>query len=199
MAFYILALALSFMFAITSYVTYPFWLQNVLFLLMQKGTLSTSLFVVVMYMGVFKDFNLIKSRLMPTRATLSIIACVLILGHVVKYLIAYLPRFGVLAGVIQSGLILAIACFMLMLVLGITSFQAIKRKMPATKWISLQKTAYVFYALVYVHIVVLLLPSIFGNGGSNSLVSVVIYTVVFGAYAILRIIKYKSDKTKLIY
>ena len=195
-AFYVVALSLSLMYAVTSHVSFPFWLQQMLFLLMQKGTLATALFVVVMYMGVFKGHDLVKHRLMPTRATLSIMACILVLGHVAKYLGAYLARFGALSGVIRSGLVVAIACFALMLVLGATSFQAVRRRMSGEGWARLQKSAYVFYALVYAHLVLLLLPSAMsGAGGGNAAQSIAVYTVVFGVYAVLRAGKAVRDQS----
>ncbi len=194
--FYLLALALSFMFAITSYVSYPFWLQRLLFLLMQKGTLATALFLIVMYMGVFKDVGFVKHRFMPTRAALSITACILILGHVAKYLLAYAPRLGTTNGLALGGLAVGIACFALMLVLGVTSFQVVKRHIATPQWIKLQKWAYLFYALVYVHLIFLLLPSAMGSNSSTSTVNIVVYTVLFGAYAVLRVGKAVRDKQR---
>lgn len=194
-AFYAIGVALSVMYAVIGYVTYPFWLQQLLFLLMQKGTLATALFVVVMYMGVFKGVDVVKHRLMPTRATLSIVACLLVLGHVVKYVTAFLPRFGVLQGTVQVGLVVAIACFAIMIPLGVTSFKVVRKRMPATAWVALQKWAYVFYALVYVHIVALLLPSALrASGGGAAQTSIAIYSVVFGVYAVLRVAKALRDR-----
>lgn len=185
-AFYLLALVLSGMYAVTGYVNYPYWLQRALFLLMQKGTLATAFFVVVMYIGVFDGIEFVRQRLKPTRAALSIMGCILILGHVVKYLVAFLPRMGVLTGPLAASIWLAIGLFILMLVLGVTSFQAVKRAMNAQSWIKLQKWAYLFYAALYAHIILALLPAAL-KGSATAIESVIVYSVVFGLYAILRI------------
>ena len=184
--FYALALVLSAMYAVTSYVSFPFWLQQTLFLLMQKGTLATAFFVVVMYIGVFDGFDVVQHRLKPVRAELSIVACILILGHIVKYLVAYLPRLGVLSPTIVASTWLAIGLFALMLVLGVTSFQVVKRRMPSASWVRLQKSAYVFYGLLYVHLMWTLLPPAL-HGSATAVQSAVVYTVVFVAYAVLRV------------
>lgn len=188
---YAVALLLSALYALTSYMVLPFWLQQLLFLLMQKGTLATALFVVVMYMGVFKDNDMVKHRLLPIRATLSIVASMLILGHVAKYLIAYGPRFLALDALVQCGLVLGIACLALMIPLAVTSFNTVKRRMAPARWVSLQKAAYVFYGLVYVHLAALLVPSSMGAAaaaaGDTAGVSLAAYTIVFGLYAVLRV------------
>ncbi len=193
---YAIALVLSVLYVATSYVVFPHWLKMLLFLLMQKGTLATALFVVVMYMGVFRDVDFVKHRLMPIRATLSIAACVLILGHVTKYLLAFLPVFGSSTASIQCGLVISLVCFALMLVLGITSLQCVKHLMGATAWVKLQKWAYLFYALVYVHLVILLGPSALG-AGSTAASSIIVYTAVFGLYAVLRIGKALKDRKSI--
>ena len=193
--FYVLALVLSGMYAITSNVAFPYWLQRTLFLLMQKGTLATAFFVVVMYIGVFDNIDLVKQRLKPTRAALSIMGCILILGHVVKYLLAFLPRMGEMSGSLAGSIWLAIALFVLMLVLGVTSFQAVKHRMNAQSWIKLQKTAYIFYGALYLHLMLVLLPPAL-RGSATATESVIVYSVVFVVYAILRIGKAIRDRRR---
>lgn len=193
--FYILALVLSGMYAVTSFVDYPYWLQRSLFLLMQKGTLATAFFVVVMYIGVFDNIELVRQRLKPARAAISIVGCILILGHVVKYLLAFLPRLLGLTGTLQASIWLALALFALMLVLGVTSFQVVKRAMSASSWIKLQKTAYIFYGALYVHILLILMPAAL-KGSGTAIESVIVYSVVFVVYAVLRIAKAIRDKRK---
>ena len=193
--FYVLAVVLSVMYAITGYVNYPYWLQRALFILMQKGTLATAFFVVVMYIGVFDGIEFVRQRLKPTRAALSIMGCILILGHVVKYLVAFLPRLGVLSGMLAASIWLALGLFVLMLVLGVTSFQVVKRAMNASAWIKLQKTAYIFYGALYLHIILILLPPAL-QGSSAAIESVIVYSVVFLAYAVLRVAKALRDRKR---
>ena len=46
--------------------------------------------------------------------------------------------------------------------------------------------AYPFYALVYVHLLIMLGPAAL-RGGDSAVASVVVYTAVFGLYAVLRV------------
>ncbi len=192
--FYGLAVVLSALYAVMAYLPLPFWLQQALFTLMQKGTLATALFVVVMYIGVFKGIKLIRDRFIPIRATLSIMACILILGHVVKYTTSYILVLGNLSTNVIAGLVVSLVLFILMMVLGITSFKFVRRRMTLSGWHKLQRWAYAFYALIYVHVLFMLLPSALNATSSTSREAIIAYTVVFGLYAVLRIGKAVLDK-----
>ena len=74
----------------------------------------------------------------------------------------------------------------LLLVLGITSFGVVKKRMRTTTWKMVQRSAYVFFALVYVHMVLMLAPAAVA-GGVQAQISIAMYTAVFLAYAILRL------------
>lgn len=71
-------------------------------------------------------------------------------------------------------------------VLGVTSFGFVKKHMRTESWKRLQRWAYVFFGLVYVHLMLMLAPAA-SRGGEAALVTVAVYTVVFGAYAVLRV------------
>jgi methionine sulfoxide reductase heme-binding subunit len=71
-------------------------------------------------------------------------------------------------------------------VLLVTSFQVVKRRMNAARWKGVQRLAYPFYLLTYVHLVLLLAPSAFA-GRDTAIVSLVVYTVVVATYAVLRV------------
>ena len=81
----------------------------------------------------------------------------------------------------------------LLLVLGVTSLQGVKRRMDAGTWKRLQKWAYVFFGLVYVHLMSILLPSALAQG-MTARVSIAVYTVLFGLYAALRIARAVLDR-----
>jgi DMSO/TMAO reductase YedYZ heme-binding membrane subunit len=83
------------------------------------------------------------------------------------------------------ALVLVIA---LMLPLMVTSFKAIRLRMPSKSWKNLQRLAYPFFALIYLHIVLFLLPSALA-GSQTVAISLVIYTAVFALYLVLRIRK----------
>ncbi len=196
LAFYALTILFNIAYIATLYVTLPELAREAIFLLMQKCTLALALFTVVMYIGVFGKDSKVSHELRPIRSELSIMACLLAIGHMVVYLTAFLPR--IMAGVGMAGNFMlffatAVALLILLIVLGVTSFAFVKRHMSAQAWIKLQKWAYVFFGLIYVHLVSILLPSAL-NGGTTALVSIGVYTVLFGAYAVLRVYRAMADK-----
>ena len=87
---------------------------------------------------------------------------------------------------------MAAAITVLLVVLGVTSFNSVKARMSKQIWVKVQKWAYVFFGLTYVHVLAMLLPSALG-GGAAAVQSVAAYTVVFGAYAVLRVARAKRE------
>lgn len=198
MAFYIGAVALIVLYVGNLYVTYPEGVRTTLFLLMQKCSLPLALFVIVMYIGVFRKDSKPALMLRPLRAELSILACILSLGHVCVYLMAFAPRFfrGIVGDTwLAVFFVTVVALLVLLLVLGITSIARVKRHMNTTSWVKLQKWAYVFFGLIYLHLVVILLPSALAQGATAT-TSIAVYTAVFGSYAILRVRRAVIDTYK---
>lgn len=155
----------------------------------QKGSLGVAFFVIVMYVGVFDRSSKIRTFLSPIRGELSIIAWLLVMGHIAAYAMSYFPR--LLGGAtfksnVMFSLVCGIVLFLLVMVLGVTSINAVRRVMGGKAWKALQRWAYVFYALVYGHMVAILLPSAI-KGASTAQVSIAVYTVIFGAYLVLKI------------
>lgn len=156
--------------------------------LMQKGTLALALFSVVMFIGALPDGSKLRRRLAPVRSELSIVACILVCGHMVAYAVSFVPRLigmGQIGAAAAAGLMAAAVLTVLLAVLGVTSLSAVKAHMPQGKWKRIQRWAYVFYVLTYAHIVLMLLPSALA-GGSNALQSLIAYTIVFASYAVAR-------------
>lgn len=84
-----------------------------------------------------------------------------------------------------------------MIVFTVTSFPSVRKKMQAKKWKQLQRTAYVFYGLMYVHIILINIP--YARLGLGMYVAnVVIYSIVFLGYAAMRISKAISVKAARI-
>ena len=79
---------------------------------------------------------------------------------------------------VVSALVVALALLVLLLVLGVTSFAFVKRRMRTDSWKRLQRWAYVFFGLVYVHLMLMLAPAA-SQGGEAAVASVVVYTVIF--------------------
>lgn len=165
----------------------PRAVMSPLTLLMGKCMLSLALFVVVMYIGVFAQGSKVHQWLKPIRSELSIIACILACGHMAVYLSSYVPRLGsAMSSNVMAALGVALALLVLLLVLGVTSFNVVKKRMRTESWKRLQRWAYVFFGLVYVHLMLMLAPAA-SRGGQAAIASVAVYTVVFGAYAVFRV------------
>ena len=198
MVFYALAVLLDVVFIATFYFDMPRAFWKVIFVLIQKCTLSLAIFVVVMFIGCFARDSKVSTMLRPIRSELSIIAWILSLGHMALYLVKYLPiilRGGAINTNVLTSFILAIVLLVLLLVLGVTSFAIVKKHMKADAWRKLQKWAYVFFMLVYVHLLFMLLPSAL-HGGAAAQASVGVYSVVFVAYAVMRVCRALVDKQK---
>ena len=168
---YGVALALDFVYAYGMIVGLPPGVLQLLTPLVQRGMLATSLFVVVMYCGVFPEHSA------PRR----LIARVLLM------------RANVLSGNQLASLIIALALAALLVVLGVTSIRAVKRRMRAASWKNLQRLAYGFFGLIYVHEVLILYPAAF-KGSGDAAATLAVSTVVFGAYGVLRIARYLKDR-----
>lgn len=189
--FYALAILLDVLFVVTQYVSLPPLLQSGVFLLVQKCTLALALFIVVMYIGVFNRDSKIRSYFMPIRKELSIMAWFLSLGHMVMYMSAYAERLLgsaiSLPANILTSLVISLVLFVLLLILGFTSFDFIKKRMSKQNWKRVQRLSYPFFFLIYFHLLLFLLPPAL-NGGQTAQISVAIYTVIFVGYAIARIV-----------
>ena len=154
--------------------------------LMQRCALAFVLFTIVMFVGVLDESSPLRARLMPIRRQLSILGCIFALGHLAFYGVSYVPRLGsAFSGNLGFSLALAALLVLLMAILLVTSFQVVKRRMSAARWKGVQRLAYPFYLLTYVHLVLLLAPSAFA-GRETATVSLVVYSVAVGSYAVLR-------------
>ena len=161
----------------------------------QKAIVPLALFVVVMYIGLFPQHSKVGRWLRPIRAELSIIACLLMVGHVAIYIGSYFPRLfngSTLDLNILASFIVALVLFFLLLLLGFTSFQFVKKRMDHKAWKSVQKLAYVFFILIYVHLMLILMPAAM-RGGLQAIESVIGYSIVFGIYIIGRPLRAHLD------
>ncbi len=193
-AFYILAVAVSVLFIAAEFFPMPRAVWSALFLLVQKCMLALALFAVVMFIGVLSRDSRAGRWLRPIRAELSIIAWILSLGHMAVYLASYLPRLGgVNKGAVMISFVVALVLFALLLVLGITSLNAVKKRMKKDTWKRVQMLAYPFFGLVYLHLMLMLLPPAL-HGGAAAQVSVAVYSVLFAAYALLRVRRAMIDR-----
>ncbi len=194
--FYVLAaLAVVAQFLSTS-LGLPKSIDLALLLLVKRCNLAMALFAVVMFIGVLPRAGRASSLMRPVRSEISIVACILCVGHIVGYAISYVPR--VLAGALANpfvaiGLVLALVLTLLLVALGVTSAQRIKRIMTPTKWKRVQRLAYPFFILACIHALLMLLPSALGGGvaaGEGALA----YSVLLVVYVVLRGIRALAER-----
>ena len=187
--FYGIALVLVVLFVARESLNFPVYIERPIFFIMQKCTTAEALFVIVMYIGVLGEKSRIRAYLMPIRAELSILACLLAFGHIINYLMSFVPQVVYSTGSLRVNILFAIGLALLLavllVILGTTSLSTVKQKMNFAGWKRVQWLAYPFFLLTYVHILLFLLPSAL-SGAETAQFSVVVYTIVFGAYIILR-------------
>lgn len=194
--FYAIAIAIDLAFIAGSFFEMPRDVWIVFFVLIQKCTLSLALFIVVMYIGVFGKESRASHMLRPIRAELSIIAWLLSLGHMAVYLESYVPRMlsgGSFGANMMASFAVAIVLFVLLMILGVTSFNFVKKRMRKDTWMRVQKLAYPFFLLTYAHLMIILMPSAL-RGGDAAAVTVAVYSVIFVAYVVLRLWRAARDK-----
>ena len=172
--------------------SFPGWMSSNVWLLLSHGAFASALFIIVMYMGALPNGTKAIKRLMPIRAELSIMASLLVLGHNIAYGRTYFVRLFTDTSKMSTTQMLAAICSLIMIAimlpLMITSFKAVRKKMKPKSWKKLQRSAYVFYGLIYVHTMLLYVP-IVQAGRSAYIVNVIVYSLIFISYAGMRIRK----------
>lgn len=162
--------------------------------LFSKGILGTAIFTVVMYTAVLDKKKAFTKKLYKVRGEISIIGCLLTLGHNAAFgqtifVTLFTDPFSFATPKLIAA-ILSVILIILMLPLMITSFKCVRKKMQYKMWKNVQRLAYLFYTLIYVHIMCLFIPNI-QNG---KLADIIIYSLVFISYFVLRLVKYNRDK-----
>ena len=148
-----------------------------------------------MYLGTVTKHNGFSRRLMQVRGEISIIGCLMALTHNILFGITYFvaffknPEFMNIQTKIAT--ILTLILIALMIPLFITSFKGVRKKMNGKTWKNVQRLAYPFFFLIYVHVMVL-----FSLDVEKHKISIIAYTLVYVAYAVLRLRKYAMTKAK---
>lgn len=154
-----------------------------------RGGIAIALFTVVMYIGALPKNDVVK-QLMQIRGPLSIMACILTLGHNISFGIHYFPELfsssGELSGARMWATIVTLILMVLMLILMVTSFKFVHKRMSGKLWKKIQRLSYIFYGLIYVHLLLLYVPKVVAKGDEDALVNIIIYSIVFISYYILR-------------
>ena len=159
-----------------------------------RGFISISFYILVMYAGVLEPKWGITRKLRSIRAELAIIASILLLPHGIIYFIRFillkLPKIlteGKFPILYLSYIAIGIIGFFIMTPLFITSLKRVRRKMQGLQWKKLQRWAYIFYFLAYIHILLVLL-----NEKELDWLKLSTYTIIFLGYIVLKLIKYKK-------
>lgn len=170
-----------------------------------RGALTGALFTLVMFAGAFPQGSFGAKAFMPVRAQLSIIGSIFALSHGLSLGKSYFLRIvGGIMGKENAGsfdlitilsLLISAALMLIMLPLFITSFKFIRKKMNPKAWKNLQRFAYFFYALMYLHILAFEIPKAI-RGVEGCTVNVFAYSLVFLSYLFCRILRsvYKDRK-----
>ena len=157
-----------------------------------RGGLTGALFVIVMYAGAFPARSLGAKTFMPVRGQLSIIASILGIFHGIAYSRTYIKMSANGLGELKATTIIfiidSIIMSVIMLPLFITSFISVRKKMSAIAWKRLQRLAYAFYLLLFIHVMLLMVPRALNSEPGYDL-TVFVYGFIFISYFACRIIK----------
>lgn len=195
--FYVGSAAAALFFALFPFKNAPRLVSEYLIALFSKGALAAAFFVLVMFAGAFKAGSKGAKKLMPIRAELAIVASLFTVTHLISYGLLYIKRLlsGAISPTQATVTYFAIPLVILLIPLAVTSFKRIRKKMEPKKWKKLQRFAYAFYFLLYVHILIAYMPSA-RHGEVKSIVNVIVYSAVFLTYAAMRISKALAKKHK---
>ena len=200
--FYILSAALSIAATLTAEfsLSLPDFFNNYILALFTKSIIAAALWIIVMWTGALKNGSFLIKKLMPVRGELSIIAFILTLCHVIVYGQIYLTRLIFHYDTMQLPTllmtVLSVLMVVIMLPLSIISFKKIRKKINPKAWKKVQKFAYLFYALIYIHILMLDIPKA-QSGNKEYIFNVMAYSIIFVSYAICRIRKYLLIRKKI--
>lgn len=167
---------------------FPTWFNEYFMKIFSRGIFATASFMIVMFLGTITKHNDFSKKLMAIRGEMSIMASLLVFSHNIIFGLRYFPiLFTNPSSMPQRQLIASIITIFLLLMLiplFVTSFKTVRRKMKAKSWKNLQKMAYPFFIGIYVHVMVL-----YSSNWKENMVGMVIYTLIYLAYIILRLRK----------
>jgi DMSO/TMAO reductase YedYZ heme-binding membrane subunit/uncharacterized protein with FMN-binding domain len=180
-------------------VSFPAWFQTWVWPLFSRSVLATALWAVVMWTGALPNGSKLIKKLMPIRGELSILASILTLGHNLAYGQTYFRLLFTQPARLSDPQLGAAICSLVMLCimvpLFLTSFQGVRKRMAGSRWKKLQRLAYGFYGLLYVHVMLLTVPQAL-TGRREYLLNALVYSVVFLGYALCRILKAAALRAK---
>ena len=165
--FYVAALAVVVVQLASAQLGLPKPVDLALLVLVKRCNVAMALFAIVMFIGVLPREGRVGSWMRPVRSEISIIACILCAGMSSAMPLRMFrgPSPAPLVNpFVLAGLVAAIILTVLLVVLGITSLQPVKRALSSMRWRRLQRLAYLFFVLACVHALLMLVPSALGEG-----------------------------------
>ena len=167
MATYVLIIPVVLYYQTKFYKNMPIWFTRYVMDIFQRGIFSTVTFMIVMFLGVITTHNKYTRKLMSIRGEMSIIGCFAALCHNVAFGIRYFVEFFTNASKMnvytKTATIISLILIAMMIPLMITSFKCVR---------------------IYVHLMVL-----FMHKPEKHMLSIVLYTVIYMLYTVLRIRK----------
>lgn len=186
---------------------WPNWIRTFFVSPVNRGGISIALFVVVMWLGVLPKTNKTILNLYMIRGEISIMASIFAFSHNITYgflgkqrFIKLFTDYAALGSKNIIATVISVLLLIIMIPLFITSFQNVRKKMDPAKWKKLQQWAYLFYVLLYAHLMVLFVPKMLAEDpekASGAIQNVVIYSIVFIPYFVLLIRKLIKKKKKI--
>lgn len=163
-----------------------------------RGLIGMSFLLIIMYIGALNPKNRLVRSLMTIRGELSILGVIFMMNHFIYYIVAISKTIPNWSEMKPNALftylmvsVLSIWAWIICIPLFITSFRVVRKKMNAKEWKRLQRLAYLFYGLVYVHIMFSFFtkpdPFVFWR-------EILVYSVLFFLYTVLRIWKALEKK-----
>jgi len=158
-----------------------------------KGTLATAFWAIVMWTGALPNIPAVMKRLMPVRGQLSIFAAILTLGHAAGFALSFFPRW--LKKGEYANFTVCILLMLIMIPLTVLSVRRIRKKIKPKTWKAIQRFAYLFYALIPFHVILVNYKRLKG-GRTEVFFSLMAYLAVFLGYAVFRLRKWYVSSRK---
>lgn len=146
------------------------------------GYLGFAFFIVVMFASTLEQGNL-RKHLMGNRAELAIIGAMFAITHGLKYLVFSLDYSFFLRSPLYF--FLGIAALVIMLPLAATSFMWLRKKMKGKTWKKLHKLSYLFYGLVFLHLILI---------NNERMIFYIVLGCVYVVYRLLALLTAKNKK-----
>jgi DMSO/TMAO reductase YedYZ heme-binding membrane subunit len=133
------------------------------------GTLGFPLLIIIMYVGALNAKNPVVKKLLSIRKELSILSGFPILTHSLIRVTNNFPNSlkfftdnegymanarvtnALGAGITNFSFVLGVLMLALFLLLWVTSFDFVRKRMSGVKWKKLQRWSYVLYAMLFIH------------------------------------------------